>query len=684
MTDKATAFIRTDVESWKIVNNLPKIDNMPVISVIGTSRDGKSTSLNLYANWIMKNISKSHSIFSWFNSKIETPFIPFTALQTDEIVTNGIDFFVIPNKCMLIDCQGMQLKDAKHDHFLMLITYLISNVIILTVRERLDLQVLNNCLGVFSFLSEIPNEFKRTDKPVLLIRIKDFQNFKQLNKDPLYLKKYVDKWLEKSNDQYDQIKEAFRNTFIIDVIATKYPTMDEDGEVDIHDSEFFVNNPTFLNYCNKLDELCVDYMTSNILKNPDNIIKLVNSLKMNKTIDWKKLDLYHQITENELRKYLQENLLTDETLNDKTIIEEMDGSLNSYEKCIIRNEKILQMKLEVYEKKFKDITLSVKKEVFDGIFNTFKTIYETAKHKNDTLAEITIKPFYDKFTNMYKEKTFSNYFINKIIEYFSNHKEEFMMELKKIDFDVQQKYLEIINKEEIEVENKQKIINENNDLQQQKINKLIEELDIMKQCKENIDMLLQNHIKHKLYNVPFGKTLYEIKQTIFTDIKNIHIDNDITWLLDTNKKIITVKDKLKYNLEEIFNKNIDIEEITAYFWMVKKQMYMTMGFMDASFDFKENIRINFVKICCCSLNFYVIQEFFEKHNMLENIKKQFEKDFNIDVLDIKKLTDDNLKRVYITLKEGYRYSPFSNMLENSMAKYLTHFSKEYKYTNFTT
>ena len=48
------------------------------------------------------------------------------------------------------------------------------------------------------------------DKPILIIRIKDFQNVKQLKSDENYLAKLVDKWLEKSNDQYDQIKEVFK------------------------------------------------------------------------------------------------------------------------------------------------------------------------------------------------------------------------------------------------------------------------------------------------------------------------------------------------------------------------------------------------------------------------------------------------------------------------------------------
>ena len=54
ISEKSTSFIRTDKTTWNLVNNIPQISTIPVISCIGTSRDGKSTSLNMYANWIMQ------------------------------------------------------------------------------------------------------------------------------------------------------------------------------------------------------------------------------------------------------------------------------------------------------------------------------------------------------------------------------------------------------------------------------------------------------------------------------------------------------------------------------------------------------------------------------------------------------------------------------------------------------
>ena len=184
------AFIRTNLKEWGLAEKmgndpmkcgipcLHEKERIPIISCIGTSRDGKSTFLN-----ILHKVAIGPG---------ENSVPPFTSMNGHAMVTNGIDYVHIPNACMLIDCQGMALKDAKYDHFLTLIVYLISDIIILNVRQQLDLQVLNNLLAVFSFLSEIPEEHRRKDKPTLVIRIKDFQDIEAYEQNPKYLIEYMD------------------------------------------------------------------------------------------------------------------------------------------------------------------------------------------------------------------------------------------------------------------------------------------------------------------------------------------------------------------------------------------------------------------------------------------------------------------------------------------------------------
>ena len=76
ITPKAKSFIRIDGDSWgmareesnvsnveeKNTKNYPSLKkespDIPVISCIGTSRDGKSTFLNLYHNWLHSKFDK--------------------------------------------------------------------------------------------------------------------------------------------------------------------------------------------------------------------------------------------------------------------------------------------------------------------------------------------------------------------------------------------------------------------------------------------------------------------------------------------------------------------------------------------------------------------------------------------------------------------------------------------------
>lgn len=693
--NKSTSFIRTDGDSWGIKGEIPVINsNIPVISAIGTSRDGKSTSLNLYANYVMNNNSSNSyfsSLFEWLKTKNEL-FSPFIAMQTDDVVTNGIDYYIIPDKCMLVDCQGMQLKDAKHDHFLMLITYLISNVIILTVRERLDLQVLNNCLAVFSFLSEIPSEFKRKDKPTLLIRIKDFQNFKQLNSEPDYLKKYVEKWLEKSNDQYDQIKEAFINTFEIDIIATKYPTMNEDDEVNIHDSNFLNNNKTFANYCKKIDELSKGKIAPQFLNNSDNLKKLISSLRNNKTIDWKKLDLYHQITENELRRYLQEHLLNEPIINDTTIIKKMDGSIDSYNLYTERSKLIDNTWEQLYNERFKDVTKSIKDEVFNTFFDKIAKNVFDAETKNIKLADEIILPYYKSFINMYTNPEFNNFNIDKIILYFKNHTEIFMNELNKVDKNIIDKYRKIIDEEEKEITEKQLKINDFNDMHKKEVEKKIIQYDIptklIKYTKEELD----DSFKNKCYNLDIDTCYEKIRSILTSDILKIYKNNDETWLMDAQKSIVWKKEIQKYNPLLTVDNAINKEIYEKYFWEYKEQLYSQMGFIqnDKTIGIisKLNSKIKFINVKCEKFNFIVVESVWIKSNMYDIIKNILSK--KIGLLPVKIFKKYNENVTIITIKNNEDFCSdnetlpiFKHLLELSMGKAILKICDEqgYKFSN---
>lgn len=626
--DKSQIFIRTNKETWGIFGTVPEVKNIPVISCVGTSRDGKSTSLNLYANYLIKNYG-SKGWYDWLfgsDKKMIKPFAPFLAMQTDDIVTNGIDYYIIPEKCLLIDCQGMQLQDAKYDHYLMLITYLISNVIILTVRERLDLQVLNNCLAVFSFLSEIPDEYRRKDKPILLIRIKDFQNIKQLREDPTHLNKLVEKWLKKSGDQYDQIKEAFKHTFEIHVIATQHPTLTEDGDVDIHDDKFLENNKSFLTYCQKIFELSKNKKAPSILSKSENVTKLIDKLQENKKIDWKKLDLYHQITENELRKYAEEFF---DKLNIYKLPLVVNGSIESYNKCINRLIEIEATKRYIYNKKFKDVTEEIKDEVFKRRFEVCFKLYNDAKEKNMELAEQIIKPHFDKYNSKYNDNSFLNFFITGLIDFFTDKKSIFVKELEKIDETIYDKYKDIIEKEEKEINEIQNKINKQNEKHILYVNKLIEEYNISKKINDYMDDLIKTNIKQCIYNNTYDNVISSVKTKILLELNEIYKKNDKTYYMKSNKQIDEKQNSMKYNSIDDFESKYNIDKYKKIHKTKKNHYFTECGFINCKFnkiDFGINNDINFVSVECNSFKFVVTKEFYDVNKIHDKIINIFKSD----------------------------------------------------------
>lgn len=56
------------------------------------------------------------------------PIYPFQISDDFQPKTKGIDYYQVSDKCcyMLVDCQGMLLDNAKYDHHLSMIIYLIS------------------------------------------------------------------------------------------------------------------------------------------------------------------------------------------------------------------------------------------------------------------------------------------------------------------------------------------------------------------------------------------------------------------------------------------------------------------------------------------------------------------------------------------------------------------------------
>lgn len=673
----------SDIEKygWGIVSDdaIPILPSkIPVISCIGTSRDGKSTLLNLYTNWLCKQ-----------------QISPFKAVDSDEVGTNGIDYYITNVKsdksknCMLVDCQGMQLKNARYDSHLMLLTYLMSNIIILTVRQRLDLQVLNNCLPTFSFLCEIPDEYKRkdSDKPILLIRIKDYQGFKQLKEDPDYLNKYVHEWLSKSDDQYDKIKEAFQLAFSIQIMATAHPKMNDDYEFDIHSPNFFEENRTFLAACETIYKASAGTSRPAVLSDTKRLKLLINSLQTNKEIDWKKFDFYQQITENEIRKYIQDALMKEQFI-DKTILGEMNGSLGSYQKYHDRELLIETTKKDTLFGKFKDIPDDVKLSILSPIFESFEAIVSECRKINHTRAREIIQPHLTQYKNKFQSNTMFEYYHAKILEFFGSAKPPLIKLLDGIDLEIKEEILADINKEEIELKQKQKIINENNQQQRDKIVEQIKKYNPNKHLKKYIREYLDDSIRTRYaYNESVDSAFASCLAKISAEIKQIYVDNDITWHLNSDAEIISTPCKMNFDIESYLPK-ID-DAYTKLYWEIKEFLFTSMGIIKSAstgiVDLNINKSIKFINICCYNMKFQITEKCDENTGFYADLLATMPKGLYKHTISEK----ENLKIIKIECSPCYAVTDFAgqnlvftNIVQSKFAEFLMLFLTTNKFDGY--
>jgi hypothetical protein len=111
----------------------------------------------------------------------------------------------------------------------------------------------------------------------------------------------------------------------VNYLKTKYPKLNEDDELDIHNKNFFTENPTFLEACEAIYKYSIENIeTTEYLKDKYRLINLIETMHYNKKIDNNKLNLYFNIVKNDLLEYHKTLNLTE--LKDETIIEKMNGA----------------------------------------------------------------------------------------------------------------------------------------------------------------------------------------------------------------------------------------------------------------------------------------------------------------------------------------------------------------------
>src|SRR3989304_3576711 len=262
------------------ISDLYNLSNdIPVITIIGEARLGKSTFLNMMISYLEG-----------------TDMYVFKTDDTNEHCTQGLDIYVYQQKYIFIDCQGISHQDSSNDIKLLLLPYLISDIIIFNTDKinNTTLKLLEPLVSFSNFIEIDRNQ----NKPTLFIRVKDYSLETDINSVLLTT-------LEQREDQYDSIRNNVRQLFeSVHAIST-----DVLDRLTIRRIRAMKYRDIMVNRDNGFQCAIVTIMTKCLENKHGNkklkkIKQYINFLNKNEKIDYTLLDTYSLIMRNELNEFM--------------------------------------------------------------------------------------------------------------------------------------------------------------------------------------------------------------------------------------------------------------------------------------------------------------------------------------------------------------------------------------------
>jgi len=358
-----------------VLNDLININDAYVISIVGDSRKGKSTFLNIMLNFLTNKNNK------YFNTSSDIYHC-----------TIGIDYvqlFISDVNYIFIDCQGLNYENASHDYQYLLFLYSISNIFIYN-----DKNIINN--NIFSTLQPMAlflNMINNTNKPILFFRIADYDLTGKCTEllDNLFLLR---------NDQYDNLRESIRLLFSeIKINTTEVMTKNEKKMINEnkYDDMLLVEN----NFIIVIEEI-YNLLKSQIKKNI-NLELLVENINNNSKIDYNKLDIYTLNTKLEIHDFI-EKYITNNNEFDKINI---DGLETTRELIEIFNENINKYNI-LFEKEFSSVPSDLKinfKNKIDELYKSYNKFNNTNQNIARNIINKAIKMILGSIINFNKNNT---------------------------------------------------------------------------------------------------------------------------------------------------------------------------------------------------------------------------------------------------------------------------------------
>jgi len=360
--EPAKPFIKFDGTKLRLEQslNIPNLESVKVLSILGKARMGKSTFLNAIVSKLCQE-----------NVKV------FNCQTGIEHCTIGVDYCYLPEQnLLLLDSQGLANGDAQHDPALLLFIYLISDIIIFNDSKILQNEALKLIEPICAFMTYIED---MEQKPHLIFRLSDGK----LVKDT---KKNLDNVLAAHEDQYQSIRNSIVELFEEPIQLVKTETLDR-------------NEENLMDNCNYLDMLAIpdngfdntiEHILSvlsttkskpNVLSKLSDIVEMINT---NSKITIDKLDVVGLLATNEVMSWVNEvdpSLYAPLTVN---------GTQEQYEKVVEPRIADVKKKIAAFKRRFNKVSANLKNKHLSALEQKLQEPIRIAKENSEQKAEAMV------------------------------------------------------------------------------------------------------------------------------------------------------------------------------------------------------------------------------------------------------------------------------------------------------
>lgn len=367
--EPAKSFVKFDGTKLKLEPNLniPNLESVRVLSILGKARLGKSTFLNALV-----------SMLTGTNANI------FKSQTGIEHCTYGIDYCFIPeHNLLLLDSQGLANGDARHDPALLLFLYLVSDVIIFNDSKILQNEALKLIEPVCAFMTYI-EDIDDFTKPHLMFRLSDGKLVKDV-------KKNLANVMDAHEDQYQSIRESIAELFQDPLGIVKTESLSRDEETMLDNNEYMELLHEKQNGFHGAIQTVLDML---VTKDTPSALRMklpavVDMINNNQKISIDKLDVVHLLAEREILSWIND---IPHTVYSPI---EVDGTQDSYSKNVEPRSAEVKKKVAAFKRRFKSVSTTISTPLLKTLEAKLQAPIAAAVTESEAKAIALVKHLYD-------------------------------------------------------------------------------------------------------------------------------------------------------------------------------------------------------------------------------------------------------------------------------------------------